>query len=258
MFERYTDRARRAVELAQEEAADLGHDSVGTDHLLLGLVGEGGGVAFRALDALGVTAAAAGAAVCRRHPAGTARREGHLPFTPEFRKVQEFTRREALQLGNNFIGTEHLLLGLIREDSGTGALALADCGEAEEERGFSEAVRAKVLELLRGYERADRQAKAPGPVLTRDDGPVIAELFASWAEREGILARVTREQCADLAKAFAYGYAHGAGQAAADTVMRALYRQLCEQDLPGDPPFDVEAGLRDLLGRIRREQGKPE
>lgn len=96
MFERYTDRARRAVELAQEETAGLGHDSVGTDHLLLGLIGEGGGVAFKALESLGVTARTATEAVCRRHPAGTRRSAGWLPWTACLKKVTELALRESL------------------------------------------------------------------------------------------------------------------------------------------------------------------
>jgi ATP-dependent Clp protease ATP-binding subunit ClpC len=185
MFERFTDRARRSVELAQGVAADLGHDSVGTDHLLLGLIGEGGGVAFRALDALGVTTEAASEAVCRRHKAGTRRTEGHLPWTPGFRKVAELALRESLELGNNFIGTEHLLLGLIRDaDNCEGAQALADCGTARVDRDWRgdrdllADVRAKVTELLRGYAETEKRAAAP-PAETR--APRLAEQQAfAW------------------------------------------------------------------------------
>jgi ATP-dependent Clp protease ATP-binding subunit ClpC len=235
MFERYTDRAKRSVELAQEEAADLGHDSVGTGHLLLGLLGEGGGVAFQALDALGVTIEAAHEAVCQRHPTGNVGPSGWLRYTKRFRRVQELALREAIELGHNFIGTEHLLLGLIREGGGVGALALADCGTAEDDRGFSDAVRAKVLELLRGYEDTEppkaghAEAVPPAaPVVKSGDGPVVAELFASWAQRRGILARVTESQCADLAQAFAYGYACGAGSAAAHGAAAAKAREWAE------------------------------
>jgi ATP-dependent Clp protease ATP-binding subunit ClpA len=221
MFERYTDRAKRSVELAQHAAQGLCHDEVGTEHLFLGLLGEGGGVAFRALDALGVTAEAANEAVCRRHPAGDRAISGWLPYTSRFRKVQELALRVAIERGDNFIATEHLLLGLIRDEGGAGALALADCGVAEGDMGFLADVRAKVLELLRGYDDADQrkadhaeEAQTAAPVVRAGDGPVVAELFASWAQRRGILARVTESQCADLAQAFAYGYACGAGSAA--------------------------------------------
>ena len=165
MFERFTDRARRAVELAREEAADLGHDEVGTDHLLLGLIGEGGGVAFRALDALGVTAHAANEAVYRRHKAGFR----------QFRKVTELARRESLQLGCNFIGTEHLLLGLIREGADTGALALADCGTGEGDKGFLADVRAKVLDLLHGYAEVEERPAAGREKTVIDAGKIFAE-----------------------------------------------------------------------------------
>lgn len=151
MFERYTDRARRAVQLAQEEAAVLGHDAVGTDHLLLGLIDEGGGAAFTALEALGVTGAAACKAVAQRHPSGGTRSNGHLPFTPRLKEVFELALREALQLGHHYVGTEHLLLGLIREGGDTGWQALADCVPPED-------VRAKVRELLRGHAEADKRA----------------------------------------------------------------------------------------------------
>lgn len=259
MFERYTDRAKRAVELAREEAADLGHDTVGTEHLLLGLIEEGGGVAFTALDALGVTAKAANEAVCRRHPAGTGRSAGWLPWSLRFRKVQELALREAIELGNNFVATEHLLLGLIREGSDTGALALADCGTAEGDRGFSSDVRAKVLELLRGYDDAERPKPAvPGPILALEDGETVAGLFASWAQREGILARVTEKECADLAKAFMYGFACGAGSAAAKApsgvsqALSALYESRRLPALGVELPGMSESALTVELWPLKR------
>jgi ATP-dependent Clp protease ATP-binding subunit ClpC len=187
MFERYTDRAKRSVELAQLAAQGLCHDEVGTDHLFLGLLGEGGGVAFRALDALGVTTKAADEAVCRRHPAGDRVTSGWLPWSPRFRKVQELALREAMLLGHNYVGTEHLLLGLIREGASIGALALADCGTAEGDRGFSEAVRAKVLELLRGYAETEKRAAAPEAadiqvVMTAGIQPA----FKAWLSSRGL------------------------------------------------------------------------
>jgi ATP-dependent Clp protease ATP-binding subunit ClpC len=167
MFERYTDRAKRAVELAQGEAAGLGHDAVGTEHLLLGLVNEGGGVAFTALDALGVTAKAAGEAVWRRHRPGSRPSAGWLPYAPRFKVVAELALRESVMLGHNFIGTEHLLLALIRDaDDSEGAQALADCGMAAEDEFTLDDVRAKVLELLRGYADAERAASPALPATT--------------------------------------------------------------------------------------------
>lgn len=212
MFDRYTDRARRAVVLADQAAARMLHDTVDTGHLLLGLIGEGGGVAFTALDALGVTTGAASVAVCRRRPAGDADPKARRPFTPQGKKALELALREALHLGHNYIATEHLLLGLIREGSDVGALALADCGIADGDQGFSSIVRAKVMELLRGYAKAER-AK---PVLSLEDGATVARLFASWAQQKGALSRATKADLADLAEAFAYGYACGAGKAAGE------------------------------------------
>lgn len=214
-FDRFTDRARRAVALADQASARMLHDTTDTGHLLLGLIGEGGGTAFAALDALGVTAETAGEAVLRRRPAGDTHPTAHRPFTPRLEKALELALREALQLGCNYVGTEHLLLGLIREGGDTGVQALVAC---REDADFPSVVRAKVLELLRGYAEAERRAKAPKPVLTLDDGAEVARLFASWAQREGILSRVTEDQCALLARAFMTGFAYGAGRERGETI----------------------------------------
>ncbi|WP_285780655.1 Clp protease N-terminal domain-containing protein, partial [Microtetraspora sp. NBRC 13810] len=118
MFERFTDRARRVVVLAQEEARLLGHDRIGTEHFLLGLVGEGEGVAAQAVLGPGVDLAAVRREVEELTGRGRAAPSGHVPFTPRAKKVLELSLREALQLGHNYIGTEHILLGLIREGEG--------------------------------------------------------------------------------------------------------------------------------------------
>jgi ATP-dependent Clp protease ATP-binding subunit ClpC len=121
MFERFTDRARRVVVLAQEEARMLIHDYVGTEHILLALIREGGGVAAQALESLGVTEEAARRQVeeiVERGQAGSQR--GHLPFTPRARKILQLSLREAIALGHGYIGTEHILLGLVREGEGAG------------------------------------------------------------------------------------------------------------------------------------------
>lgn len=163
MFERYTDRARRVIVLADQEARNLHHGYVGTEHLLAGFLAEGEAVAFRALDALGVTLAMAREAVEKRSPAGDASPSAHLAFTPRLKKVLELGLREALLLGNNYIGTEHLLLGLVRDGECDGAMALADCGITEGDRGFLSDVREKVLKLLGVYEGA--RAETAGPEL---------------------------------------------------------------------------------------------
>jgi ATP-dependent Clp protease ATP-binding subunit ClpC len=129
MFERFTDRSRRVVVLAQEEARMLNHEYVGTEHILLGLIREDGGVAGQALESLGISADAARRQVeeiVGRGQTGPAR--GHLPFTPQGKKVLQLSLREAIALGHGYVGTEHILLGLIREDEGVTTRVLNGLG----------------------------------------------------------------------------------------------------------------------------------
>jgi ATP-dependent Clp protease ATP-binding subunit ClpC len=129
MFERFTDRSRRVVVLAQEEARMLNHEYVGTEHILLGLIREDGGVAAQALESLEITEEAARQQVeeiVGRGEAGPAR--GHLPFTPQGKKVLQLSLREAVALGHGYVGTEHILLGLVREDDGVATRALNGLG----------------------------------------------------------------------------------------------------------------------------------
>jgi ATP-dependent Clp protease ATP-binding subunit ClpA len=128
VFERFTDRARRVIVLAQEEARLLGHDYVGTEHLLLGLAREGQGVAARVLEVLGVRLEALRSQVKEVIGQGQRAPSGHIPFTPRAKKVLELSLREALELGHDYIGTEHLLLGLIREGEGVAAQVLVNLG----------------------------------------------------------------------------------------------------------------------------------
>src|SRR3978361_653489 len=123
MFERFTDRARRVVVLAQEEAKMLNHNYIGTEHILLGLIHEGEGVAAKALESLGISRAPVGEEVQDLHGQGQQHPTGHIPFTPRAKKVLELSLREALQLGHNYIGTEHILLGLITGGEGGAAQA---------------------------------------------------------------------------------------------------------------------------------------
>ena len=111
MFERFTDRARRVVVLAQEEARLLNHSYIGTEHILLGLIHEGEGVAAKALESLGISLEAVRSQVEEIIGQGGSSPSGHIPFTPRAKKVLELSLREALQLGHNYIGTEHILLG---------------------------------------------------------------------------------------------------------------------------------------------------
>jgi ATP-dependent Clp protease ATP-binding subunit ClpC len=143
MFERFTDRARRVVVLAQEEARGLNHSYIGTEHLLLGLLSEGEGIAARALDALGVGREAVRTEVEAAVGRGEGMPAGHIPFTPRAKKVLELSLREALHLDHSYIGTEHILLGIIAEGEGVAAVVLAKLGATPER------VRPQVLELLR-------------------------------------------------------------------------------------------------------------
>src|SRR5215470_8867521 len=142
MFERFTDRARRVVVLAQEEARLLNHNYIGTEHLLLGLLHtDHGGTAASALESLGVTLDAAREQVREMIGEGQQALTGHIPFTPRAKKVLELSLREALSLGDDHIGTEHLLLGLVAEADGLGAQIVARLGASQH------AVREKVIEL---------------------------------------------------------------------------------------------------------------
>ena len=129
MFERFTDRARRVAVLAQEEARMLHHDHIGTEHILLGLICEGEGVAAKALGSLGISLEAVRQHVGEITGQGQQAPSGHVPFTPRAKKVLELSLREALQLGHNYIGTEHILLGLIREGEGVAAQVLQKLGD---------------------------------------------------------------------------------------------------------------------------------
>ncbi len=147
MFERFTDRARRVVVLAQEEAKNLNHNYIGTEHVLLGLIREEEGVAAQALETLGISLDEVRDQVKDIIGMGQVEPTGHIPFKPRAKKVLELALREALQLGHNYIGTEHILLGIIREGEGVGAQVLVKLGA-----GLA-VVRQVVIQLL-----------LPGPV----------------------------------------------------------------------------------------------
>jgi len=156
LFERFTDRARRVVVLAQEEARLLNHNYIGTEHILLGLIHEGEGVAAKALESLGISLEAVRSQVEEIIGQGGSSPSGHIPFTPRAKKVLELSLREALQLGHNYIGTEHILLGLIREGEGVAAQVLVKLG-ADLSR-----VRQQVIQLLSGYSGPGSQQEKAG------------------------------------------------------------------------------------------------
>ena len=151
MFERFTDRARRVIVLAQEEARELNHNYMGTEHILLGLIKEGEGVAAKALESMGINLDDVRREVIDIIGHGTQPVTGHIPFTPRAKKVLELSLREGLQMGHKYIGTEFLLLGLIREGDGVAAQVLIKLG-ADLPR-----VRQQVIQLLSGYEGGEGQ-----------------------------------------------------------------------------------------------------
>jgi ATP-dependent Clp protease ATP-binding subunit ClpC len=156
MFERFTDRARRVMVLAQEEARMLKHDYIGTEHILLGLIQEGDGVAAHALESLGITQEEVRQQVEASVGRGQqAPKGGHIPFTPQGKKALQLSLREAMHLGHSYIGTEHILLGLIREGEGPAAQVLVRLG-ADQNR-----VRHQVIQLLRGYQGGSEPGTAP-------------------------------------------------------------------------------------------------
>lgn len=183
MFERFTDRARRVVVLAQEEARMLNHNYIGTEHILLGLIHEGEGVAAKALEALNISLEGVRAQVEEIIGQGQQAPSGHIPFTPRAKKVLELSLREALQLGHNYIGTEHILLGLIREGEGVAAQVLVKLG-ADLNR-----VRQQVIQLLSGYQGKETAA-AGGPAEGTPSTSLVLDQFGrnlTQAAREGKL-----------------------------------------------------------------------
>lgn len=162
MFERFTDRARRVIVLAQEEAKMLNHNYIGTEHILLGLIHEGEGVAAKALEQLEIALEAVRELVTDIIGTGQQQPSGHIPFTPRAKKVLELSLREALQLGHSYIGTEHILLGLIREGEGVAAQVLVKLG-ADLNR-----VRQTVNQLVSGYEAGKESAMAGAPARGKD------------------------------------------------------------------------------------------
>ncbi|WP_138275862.1 ATP-dependent Clp protease ATP-binding subunit [Rhodoluna limnophila] len=170
MFEKFTDKARRVVVLAQEEAKLLNHNYIGTEHILLGLIHEGEGVAAKALESLGINLDSVREQVQEIIGQGQQAPSGHIPFTPRAKKVLELSLREALQLGHSYIGTEHLLLGLIREGEGVAAQVLTKLG-ADTNR-----VRQQVIQLLSGFQGKETVAVG-GDNTEKQKGSQILDQF---------------------------------------------------------------------------------
>src|SRR3954462_12198086 len=187
MFERFTDRARRVVVLAQEEARMLNHNYIGTEHILLGLIHEGEGVAAKALESLGIALEGVRAQVEEIIGQGQQAPSGHIPFTPRAKKVLELSLREALQLGHSYIGTEHILLGLIGEGEGVAAQVLQKLG-ADLNR-----VRQQVIQLLSGFQGKESASSGATTGASGSDAPsssLVLDQFGrnlTQAAREGKL-----------------------------------------------------------------------
>src|SRR5207253_7993692 len=187
MFERFTHRARRVVVLAQEEARMLNHNYIGTEHILLGLIHEGEGVAAKALESLGISLEGVRQQVEEIIGQGQQAPSGHIPFTPRAKKVLELSLREALQLGHNYIGTEHILLGLLREGEGVAAQVLMKIGLDMQK------IRQTVLQAMQGYQGQQGEGKAgaeaPSGSLVLDQFGRNLTALAATAKLDPVIGR---------------------------------------------------------------------
>jgi ATP-dependent Clp protease ATP-binding subunit ClpC len=199
LFERFTDRARRVVVFTQEEARLLNHNYIGTEHILLGLIHEGEGVAARALESLNISLEAVRQQVEQIIGRGHAPPTGHIPFTPRAKKVLELSFRESLQLGHNYIGTEHILLGLVREGEGVAAQVLQRLG-ANLDR-----VRQTVIQRMHGYPPDVRSGEMSSPFGFFDEREkiVLSLLIQKGFTASGIaeVLGVSEEEVGDIVEA---------------------------------------------------------
>ncbi len=193
MFERFTDRARRVVVVAQEEARKLSHSYIGTEHLLIGLVQEGEGVAAKVLKTFGISAAAVRTQVEEIVGEGSQAPSGHIPFTPRAKKVLELAMREGVRLDHKYIGTEHILLGLIREGEGVAAQILVKLG-ADLGR-----VRQKVVELV-GKGAGSEEASTAGPAESTGRRALILRELTVVLDENDRLRSESERLAADVAR----------------------------------------------------------
>jgi ATP-dependent Clp protease ATP-binding subunit ClpC len=226
VFERFTDRARRVLVLAQEEARLLNHNYIGTEHLLLGLIHEGEGVAATALESLAMSLEAVRGQVEEIIGQGQSAPTGHIPFTPRAKKVLELSLREAKQLGHNYIGTEHILLGLIREGEGVAAQVLVKLGAGLDR------VRQQVIHVLSGSAAAGMEAGAR----TRLVRMTVPEELRQAEEQ---LAQVRREEEAAID---AEDFERAAGLRDKE---RQLLGRLAEQERTWTAGVDLEAVVQE-------------
>ena len=238
MFERFTDRARQAVELAHDEAMRLNHSYIGTEHLLLGLVREGEGVAAQALEALGISLDGVRQQVEQIIGEGQqAPPPGEIPYTPRAKKVLELSLREAKQLGHHYIGTEHLLLGLIREGHGVAAQVLTELG-ADLNR-----VRQQVIQLLHGT-----QGPRPGPV------PAGMRLGQSRWKGRGRQAEIREHVEAIGSQLAAIEQRLGGGPELGDLDRQIGQAVQGKEAAAGAEDYETAAALRDRERQLRAEK----
>jgi ATP-dependent Clp protease ATP-binding subunit ClpC len=239
MFERFTDRSRRVVVLAQDEARALNHNYIGTEHVLLGLIREEGGVAAKALNSLGISLDAIREQVVEAIGTGGGQAPGHIPFTPRAKKVLELSLREAQQLGHGYIGTEHILLGIVREGEGVAAQVL------QREGLTLETVRHAVIETLAGYaseaEEAAGHRPAGGWVAKRTRGRVVEPPQPSIGSGPRCSACA-----ADLAETAAYRTITALGEDVGTRDVVVVYCSSCGTATAGrlldDPADEPESG----------------
>jgi ATP-dependent Clp protease ATP-binding subunit ClpC len=242
MFERFTDRARRVMDLAQEEARMLSHNYIGTEHLLLGLIHEGEGVAAQALESLGISLEAVRQQVEEIIGQGQQPPSGRILFTPRAKKVLELARREAFQLGHHYIGTEHLLLGMIREGEGVAAQVLTGLG------ADLNGVRQQVLRLLHGSQGQDEPGSARG-----------ARRRPPGRRQRGLLPEVLARVESIDAQLSAIGQRVGAGPETGDLDQQIAQARRGKEAAAGEEDYESAAALRDterqlLAGKAARQQ----
>jgi ATP-dependent Clp protease ATP-binding subunit ClpC len=241
MFERFTDRARKVVVLAQEEARLLNHDYIGTEHILLGLIQEDQGLACKALESLGVSLEAVRSQVREMIGEGQAAPTGHIPFTPRAKKVLELSLREAFQLGHDYIGTEHILLGVVREGEGVGAQALQKLG-VDLAR-----VRKTVLELSGSTDLEERT----GATERVADLPLVLAEMIDRGRRLGALAdRLATDLAAALDDDTITPELILAGLQSNPLRLRTLEMLVADESL-------IESAIVELEERRRQQPGEP-
>ena len=243
MFERFTDRARRVMVLAQEDARMLNHDHIGTEHLLLGLIHEGEGVAAQALEALGVSLPAVRQQVEEIIGQGQQAPAGRIPFTPRAKKVLELSRREALAMGHSYVGTEHILLGLLREGDGVAAHVLVRMG-ADLDR-----VRQQVISILSGRQGKDEPKS----------GRAARRAGKAGRRQHGLLPEILGRVESIGSQLSAIGQRIGAGPDVSDLDQQIAQARRDKEAAAGAEDYESAAALRDrerqlLADKTARQQ----